>query len=209
MSSDLTAVAQTAPTADPGRRAVGIPGARTSGDKTSEQTADIADALITVIRFYGNIRSRLANAADPELVPIFLLIQLVKDGPKRAKDLADTMCADQSTVSRQVAFLVKSGLIERRADPDDGRASLLVPTAFGVERVREYLRDRGHAVEPVIADWSSAERSDFLRLLQRYAIDLEGRRDEVQETMTRRHGQVRLEPAHDTSQPHTSIERFN
>ena len=46
----------------------------------------------------------------------------------RAGALAECMQSDPSTVSRQVAALVKDGLLERRADPADGRASLLVLT---------------------------------------------------------------------------------
>ena len=48
------------------------------------------------------------------------------------------LCADPSTVSRQVASLVKAGLVERQADPDDGRASILVPTELGRAKVREH-----------------------------------------------------------------------
>ena len=54
-----------------------------------------------------------------------LLFHLCKDGPQRTSALAATACVDPSTISRQVAQLVDSGLVERRADPHDGRATLL------------------------------------------------------------------------------------
>src|SRR4051812_19671945 len=107
------------------------------------QAAQIADAMVSLIHTYQNLKSRLANSLDPEVASLFLLVRLVKGGPKRAKELADQMCADQSTVSRQVAGLVKSGLVERQADPYDGRASILVPTASGIDRVRDHVANRG------------------------------------------------------------------
>ena len=88
--------------------------------------------------------------------PQFLLVKLAQLGPSRASELAEQVCADPSTVSRQVAHLVKSGLLERRADPDDGRASILVPTELGLAKVREFSSRRGRALAPVIADWSQA-----------------------------------------------------
>ena len=51
---------------------------------------------------------------------------------------------DKSTVSRQVAHLVDLGLVERAADPVDGRAQVLTPSAEGstrLARIREVRRD--------------------------------------------------------------------
>jgi DNA-binding MarR family transcriptional regulator len=179
------------------------------------QAAEIADVIISLMRIYGNLKSRLANTPDPEIAALFLLVQLVKNGPKRAKELAELTSADPSTVSRQVATLVKNGLIERKADPEDGRASILVPTAFGVSRVREHFVNRGQMIEPMIADWSTTDRSDFLRLLRRYTDQLESRREEVLDAMCRTHNLQplphRLPAQHSSPQPHphASTERSN
>lgn len=176
------------------------------------QAADIADAMISLIRTYGNLKSRIASSADPEIASLFLLVRLVKEGPKRAKELADSMCADQSTVSRQVAGLVRSGLIERQADPDDGRASILVPTAVGIERVHEHFVHRGRAIEPIISDWPEVDREHLLRLLRRYNATLDLRREEVLASMARTHTLVSPAPT-DTdshrSHPHARTERSN
>ena len=167
------------------------------------QAAEIADAMVNLIHTYQNLKSRMASSLDPELASLFLLVRLVKGGPKRAKELADAMCADQSTVSRQVAGLVKAGLIERQADPDDGRASILVPTELGFDRVRGHFVNRGQGVEPIIADWPEADRGQFLRLLRQYNTTLELKRDEVLGSMARGHS---LRPAalgaHQPTPPH-------
>lgn len=181
----------------------------------SDQAAEIADAIVSLMRIYGNLKARVANTADPEIAALFLLVRLVKNGPKRAKELAELTCADPSTVSRQVATLVKTGLIERQADPEDGRASILVPTALGVTRVKEHFVNRGQMIELMITDWPDTDRSDFLRLLRSYTERLESRREDVLHTMSKSHN---LRPPHNPApaqqsspqqHPHASTERFN
>ncbi len=176
------------------------------------QAAQIADALVSLIHTYQNLKFRVADSQDPEVASLFLLVRLVKGGPKRAKELAEAMCADQSTVSRQVAALVKSGLIERQSDPDDGRASILVPTDLGADRVEEHFVNRGHGVEPIIADWPAADRGQFLHLLRRYNSTLEVKRDEVISSMSRGHSlkhAALAAPPIEHSHRHHRIERSN
>ena len=50
------------------------------------------------------------------------------EGPHRSNALAEAVHSDPSTVSRQIAALVKVGYVERRPDPADGRACLLAAT---------------------------------------------------------------------------------
>ena len=52
----------------------------------------------------------------------FLLVHLVKGGPQRSGALAEAVHSDPSTISRQVAHLVRLGLVERTADPEDREA---------------------------------------------------------------------------------------
>ena len=48
---------------------------------------------------------------------IMLLKTLAMHGPRRSSELATAVHSDPSTVSRQVAGLVRDGLVERQADP--------------------------------------------------------------------------------------------
>jgi len=150
-----------------------------------EQAGEIGSVIIQLVRLYGSIRARVTAGPDGEPSPLFLLVKLAHLGPSRASDLAEFLCADPSTVSRQVSSLVKSGLIERRADPADGRASILVPTELGAQRVREQERRRGETVIPVLEDWSIEDRENLLRLLRKYTDGVEERRDEIVSIMLR------------------------
>ena len=149
-------------------------------DPELEESAEqIAASVISMMRQFNTIKSRVALGHEGDTSPIFLLIKLAHLGPRRASDLAEQLCADPSTVSRQVAHLVKSGLVERKADPDDGRASILVPTALGLEKVAAYGRRRAAVMHPVIADWSAQDRIDLLRLVRKYTEGIEKHREEI------------------------------
>ena len=146
-------------------------------------SADIASAVVDLMRHLHGIKARLAVGPEADHSPLFLLVKLVRSGPQRAGALADLVGADPSTVSRQVASLVKAGLVRREADPDDGRACLLVPTDLGRTRVDEYADRRAAAMSPLIQDWTATDRSDFLRLLRKYVTSIDVHRDDVIATL--------------------------
>ena len=89
-------------------------------------------------------------------------------GPMRSSVLADLVETDPSTVSRQVATLVRQGLLERRADQDDGRAVLLHPTAEAMLRHDQHLRLREAHYREMLAGWSAQDQRLFAELLARF-----------------------------------------
>lgn len=102
-----------------------------------------------------------------------LLVTLAGLGECRSSALAEAVFSDPSTVSRQVAALVKDGLVERRADPGDGRASVLAVTQAGRELLVERRRMRIEAFERVFEDWSQDDLKGFADLFERFAQDYE------------------------------------
>jgi DNA-binding MarR family transcriptional regulator len=96
----------------------------------------LSEQVLRIQRAFAAMRQQLTASGSTsgdgvEWAAYGLLFQLVKDGPQRSSALAETACVDPSTVSRQVAQLVKAGLVERQSDPGDGRAALLVSTDRG------------------------------------------------------------------------------
>jgi DNA-binding MarR family transcriptional regulator len=118
-------------------------------------------------------RAAVARGDDLDRPSFMLLNTLVCAGPSRVTTLAATVHSDPSTVSRQAAHLVNMGLVERRADPGDGRASLLAVTDAGtalLERARQRRDDRTAAI---IGSWQSAEREQFADLIDRFVAGYE------------------------------------
>ncbi|MDF2978667.1 MAG: hypothetical protein K0S40_3395 [Actinomycetospora sp.] len=121
-------------------------------------------------------RAKAHGAVGPdgvERAAYILLARLVLEGPRRSNALAESVHSDPSTVSRQVAGLVRAGLVERTPDPEDGRATLLAPTPEGL-RVFQANRDRRNREISTMTDhWDEADRVRLAELLERLAGDLE------------------------------------
>jgi DNA-binding MarR family transcriptional regulator len=118
-------------------------------------------------RTYSQIQVKSGNTLEP---PVFTcLAKLIAYGPMRSGALAEAMCADPSTVSRQVAVLVERGLVRREADPNDGRISVLAATDLGISMAAESKGRRNAMLTKVMCDWTDDEREVFADRLERYA----------------------------------------
>jgi DNA-binding MarR family transcriptional regulator len=135
----------------------------------------VADTFVLLTRSFARARSRLLAAAahDVEWSAHIVLKVLATEGPMRSSALAERIESDPSTVSRQVAALVKNGLLERRADPEDGRACLLVPTAEADAVLSEHNDIRLEHFTRMLGDWSDGDVSTFAALLRRFTDDFE------------------------------------
>jgi DNA-binding MarR family transcriptional regulator len=97
-----------------------------------------------------------------------LLNRLDREGPVGVKALAQSMGIDSSTVTRQVAPLVDSELVNRVPNPKDGRAVLLELSPLGRERLEEVRASRQELMRELLATWPQEEREQFCSLLTRY-----------------------------------------
>ncbi len=108
-----------------------------------------------------------------------LLAHLVKGGPRRQGELAGCAMLDPSTVSRHVAQLVKAGLVERRPDPEDGRAVHLAATPPGQATFDQVAARRDAVIAEVMAGWDLDDVEALTRLLVRLNDDFETYRPAV------------------------------
>ena len=132
----------------------------------------LAGAMFALGKQQASLGNRMSKAGVDRST-IVLLKTLVMHGPSRSSELATAVHSDPSTVSRQVAALVRDGLVERRADPEDGRASVLVATERGRELLEEQRRRLGLALARVVREWEPEDLSRFLELLERFVADHE------------------------------------
>lgn len=131
----------------------------------------IGTGLAQLIRLIE--RAAVARGQELDRPSFLLLHTLVCAGPSRVTTLAAAVYSDPSTVSRQAAHLVGIGLLERRADPGDGRASLLAITDAGKALLAEARQRRDDRIAAIIDSWRPTERVQFADLIDRFTADYE------------------------------------
>lgn len=127
--------------------------------------AAVADDLWRLTRFFARAKAQVLG--DEEATRLMLLMPLRRQGPMRTGALAEAVHSDASTVSRQVADLVHDGLVERQADPTDGRATVLVLRPDAERLVDEAFAHRDAHFAELFAGWTSTDVQDLRRLLGR------------------------------------------
>jgi len=138
----------------------------------------LSEQVVRLTRASHSLRLQMAARGQDavEWAAYGLLIQLATDGPKRSSALAECACVDPSTVSRQVGELVKAGLVERRSDPEDGRAALLAATPAGHRVHAERLERRMRLFSRLVADWPEHDVETLTGLLARFNDSLTANR---------------------------------
>jgi len=141
-----------------------------AGERDPELVTRVADTFVDLMRTFTKARQAMMQAAqhDVEWTSHVILRSLKNQGPMRASALADHLQADPSTISRQVAALVKDGHIVRQADPEDGRASLLVVTEKADAVLADYDQLRTGYFARMLDGWSDADLRQFSTLLERF-----------------------------------------
>ncbi|MER7198712.1 MarR family transcriptional regulator [Streptomyces sp. CB01635] len=117
----------------------------------------------------GQVRNSMDRAA------YLLLNRLDKEGPMGVKALAASMGIDSSTVTRQVAPLVDTGLVKRTSHPEDGRAVVLQLSPRGLARLDEVRTSRQSLMAELTQEWTPQEREQFCALLTRFNTALSAR----------------------------------
>ncbi|WP_170323823.1 MarR family winged helix-turn-helix transcriptional regulator [Cryptosporangium phraense] len=149
-----------------------LPAADQPDDAVTELGRQLARFGRTMVRYKAQQAATVGEAAT---AAYGLLFQLA-ERPQRAGTLAEAVHADPSTVSRQVAQLVDRGLVERKPDPADGRACVLVPTEAGREVIAVLRQQREEHLARIVRDWPDRDVDDLVRLLGRFITGLESAR---------------------------------
>jgi DNA-binding MarR family transcriptional regulator len=118
-----------------------------------------------------------AVAAGLTPTRISVLLSVVREGPIRLSDLADSEGINPTQLSRAVAHLLEAGLIERASDPGDRRAAWVKPTPAGKKLAERIRRERTNALNVALENLNELERSQIenaLPALERLAEQLKG-----------------------------------
>ncbi|MET8231998.1 MarR family winged helix-turn-helix transcriptional regulator [Micromonospora sp. NPDC005298] len=133
------------------------------------------------LRLYDLVRSvrllKQRRADERPAIPPGMLGTLVQidqlSSDCHARDLVDRTRLDASTISRSVTALVAQGLVERRPDPTDRRATFLAVTPAGRAALADSHRWYGEVIERALTDWTPDEVAALVAALGRFAGDIE------------------------------------
>jgi DNA-binding MarR family transcriptional regulator len=129
------------------------------------------DSVVTEVsgRFayvVGRVNRRLIAARGSLSYGLLSALSTVsKQGPIRFADLAQIELVSAPSITRLVAELENRGLVERSADPVDGRASLIVVTEKGSAAILEARAARAKVVFDLLSGLTDDEVAAVERAL--------------------------------------------
>lgn len=116
-------------------------------------------------RFQFLHATRLDNGRDFTANKVLFILGSL--GSVRPSVLADEVATGRANVSKVVKRLEEEGLVVRRPDPGDSRASLIALTSLGALASREEFRIGDEMLQELTAEWKSGEVEAFTLLLGR------------------------------------------
>ena len=128
--------------------------------------------MIRRIRRVIGVRARSVHP-DLQSSSYLMLTWLNQHGAQRSSAMAEAFGIDKGAISRQVQHLLDLGLVDRSPDPDDGRATLVSPSAVATARMAEVNDDRRRWLDDRLGDWSDHDLSEFVRMLASYNAALD------------------------------------
>ncbi|MFH8489202.1 MarR family winged helix-turn-helix transcriptional regulator [Streptomyces longisporoflavus] len=102
-----------------------------------------------------------------------LLSRIQMDGPMSIGQLTEAFGLDASTLNRQTAAMMRSGLVERIPDPDGGMARKFRISAEGARLLDADRSEYVQGLEKVMDSWSAQDVETFAGFLQRFNSDIE------------------------------------
>jgi DNA-binding MarR family transcriptional regulator len=130
------------------------------------------DQLAARLVVHGSRFARYASRASGErrsVVALRVLSNLQHEGPLRIGELAAHERITQPAMTAAVNRLAMDGLVLRRADPDDARASVVELTDAGLVELESFRARAAEAVRPALERLTARDRA----VLDRAAVLLD------------------------------------
>jgi DNA-binding MarR family transcriptional regulator len=140
---------------------------------TKGDPLDLIETEMTVLaRALERLHRRSEIYRDLDRASYLIARTLETTGPVSINSLASALGLDATTVTRQVATMEAARLILRRANPDDGRVSLITLTQRGRRTMRTVQLARNERLATLLRDWTRTDRRELGRLLARFNDEL-------------------------------------
>lgn len=144
---------------------------------SAPQIRALHGALIGIVSVMNRPRNDQAMVRDAGLAldrALFpLLVGIERVGPIGVVELAERIGRDYTTVSRQVAKLESLGLVTRQPGTHDRRSRKAVVTPKGKRMTDAVDTTRERKARELFASWDRKDFDDLVRLVCRFAEDIE------------------------------------
>ena len=134
-------------------------------------------AVLRSRRLLASLHPGLAGKMTPSKLRALDL--LARQGGLRVGELAAQVGIDDATATRLVDRLEDAGLVERRREPDDRRATTVALTRAGEELVTAIAAQRQLFFCDVLEALDRREREELVRLTAKAAVALRTRSEEL------------------------------
>lgn len=125
--------------------------------------AEFGELLVRIRRIISENANRVSPGMLPAAYKVFTTI--VRQEAVTQSALGEMLLADKGQISRTVRELEQLGLVARASDPDDGRSSILSPTAFGLERLAAAREPQEQSLLRSVEGWPLADLENLTRLI--------------------------------------------
>jgi DNA-binding MarR family transcriptional regulator len=143
-----------------------------SGSASDETLPEASDE--TLPEAFSSVARRLRETSREALAPwditpshLRALRVLSRHGPMRLSELSEHLHIAPRSTTEVVDGLESRGLVERRPDPGDRRATLVELTEHGASVLDAIRAVRGTEAERVFDRLSPADRADLTRILRK------------------------------------------
>jgi MarR family 2-MHQ and catechol resistance regulon transcriptional repressor len=128
---------------------------------------------------------RSIEAAEMGLSDFGTLELLLHKGPQRVNEIGRRIDLTSGSITTAVDRMETRGLVRRRADALDRRASVVELTPKGKALIVEAFRQHKDAMDRAAEGLSPAERATLIRLLKKLGLSADERRTEGPQEGTR------------------------
>jgi DNA-binding MarR family transcriptional regulator len=159
------------------------PARRTKAAARHDALFELQRNLTRMVRWASNSRLHAELIASAQVRidrAAFTTLAIIGDAqPVRSTQLSASYGLDLSTISKSTRDLEKRGLVERKVDPRDQRASELSLTPRGEQTLALLRRTVVGLHDRCMEDWTVEEMEQFAALSARYADALSRLFDDI------------------------------
>lgn len=130
-------------------------GSASEADARRDAARGLEGALGELMGEFRRLYAQAAETVSPGMLPgTFKILSMIqRAGSVTVSGIAERMTADKGQVSRAVSELEDLGLVERTADPADGRIKLITVTEEAQRRIEKARQPYEGRLTTVLADW--------------------------------------------------------